>query len=671
MKKLICIMLSAIMTASAFAVVPMSASAAKKKAPAVSLKKKSATLRITASKKGKAVYGTTKIKLKKAKGVKITKTAFSTSNKKIAKVSKNGKVTAVKKGSAKIAVKVKYTLKKRSYKKTLSFKVTVRDMRKKTPAPTEPVTETETVTETEPVTETAAPTSLDTEPTESETIIPIPTEIGTEPETETQTDTETEPPTSLDTWPTESEPTETVTEKQTETVTETEKVTETETETVKETETVTETETETETEIVTETVTETETQSTVPQDVEAISKKLNDVPEIPFGGGYISDKEFLKKLSEFSNKLYAMCAESKKDNYVMSPVSVYMAMAMLYRIGDSGVKADITELINMNDAQMAQAGNLFLALTDTFYSYNHYEGTEEVIGRIFLTDSIWLNSGEKADAETLKALADELFCQAFETPFSENNAAANKAVSDFISEKTYGLINKNFNLQPSTVFALINTIYFKDSWDAEIEKLYAADGKFTTENGEINTEFLYGKYVAGQVQQTKVSDFFYTTTRNGYKIKFILPKEGFTLSDAMSAENLNAVNSATEFNELEGENIRHFTRCIFPSFKITSDTELLDIMKSNGLLKNSLTGFFSPLMENRLLEVSDIKHTTTVDVNDKGVEAAAVTIITINEGAAPIEDKNVYHTFTLDRSFGFIITNPNDIVLFEGQVTRP
>ena len=101
---------------------PMSAEAAKKKTPKIS--KTKVTMTITKKKTKPAVQ--LKVKNVSAKNVKWT-----TSNKKVATVSKNGKVVAKKKGNAVITVKVKGS-------KTLRCKVTVKDNRKpvtKKPAP--------------------------------------------------------------------------------------------------------------------------------------------------------------------------------------------------------------------------------------------------------------------------------------------------------------------------------------------------------------------------------------------------------------------------------------------------------------------------------------------------------------------------------------------------------
>ena len=93
---------------------PVTAQAAKKKAPKIS--KTKVTMTITKKKTKPTVQ-------LKVKNVSAKKVKWTTSNKKVVTVSKNGKVVAKKKGVAMITVKVKGS-------KTLRCKVTVKDNRK-------------------------------------------------------------------------------------------------------------------------------------------------------------------------------------------------------------------------------------------------------------------------------------------------------------------------------------------------------------------------------------------------------------------------------------------------------------------------------------------------------------------------------------------------------------
>ncbi len=404
-------------------------------------------------------------------------------------------------------------------------------------------------------------------------------------------------------------------------------------------------------------------ESTEPISADESVKALNDPPEISGKNDAFSDKAFLKKLSAFSNKLYSMSAKDEAENYSMSPVSIYMALAMLYSIGDEGVKSDIEKLAGMSDSDIAETGELFKSLVKKA----DVNGT--TVNQLYLTNSIWLDNNIKTNEDVLKKLAEELYCQAFQAPFAEKNDVANNAVQEYVKRKTNGLIDRNFELDPFTVFALINTLYFKDIWSLEKEELSTGQRYFNASSGLKSCEFLTGEYIRGRAEENDVSYYFYTKTASGYKIKFILPKSGKTLKEAMSPENLDEVNLAA-YNENGGDVGEHYTRCIFPSFKLENETPLKKIFESNNVLSHAFNSYLSPLTGSELC-VSDIKHRTVIDVNKKGVEGAAVTIIAGKNAAFIRPETRIYHDFVLNRAFGFIITDPSDVILFEGQVTDP
>ncbi len=552
MKKAISIILSLIIAASVFTVLPLESMAAKKK---VSLKKTSATLKISKKNK-KNVYGSTTIKVKKAKGVSIKKKTYKSLNKKIAKVSSKGKVVAKKKGNTKIKVTVKYKYKKKTYTKKLYFKVKVKDTRKKTTTPTTP-------------SEPAKPYQ------------PKEDELDSEANIEN-------------------------------------------------------------------------------------CKALNNVSTPTGNSDTMNDAEFFGKLSKFSNKLYEMAAKEQNENYSLSPVSIYMAVAMLHSIGDDTVKSEIEDLTEMSIGDIAKTGQLFKHLTKKYSSFGG-----ETVSRVNLTNSIWLNEGLETDEATLNTLASDFYCNAYETQFRKNNTAANQAVRDFIKHNTNGLIDQNFDIPADTLFALINTLYFKDIWDEEIEKLNTEQRDFKIGDTKEKREFILGKYIEGQIQETDCSYYCYSKTAHGYKAKFILPKDGYTLKQAMSAENLNKINEDKEFNHIGTDGkTKHYTRCIFPSFKIESATPLKKILAQNNLLQHAFCNYTSPLVDIPL-QVSDIKHKVVIDVNKEGIEGAAVTMIISKAGTAFDQTPKKYHDFVLNKNFGFIITDPSDVVLFEGQVTNP
>ena len=96
-----------------------------------------------------------------------------------------------------------------------------------------------------------------------------------------------------------------------------------------------------------------------------------------------------------------------------------------------------------------------------------------------------------------------------------------------------------------------------------------------------------------------------------------------------------------------------------------------DILNEIGLGGLQVEGSLPNIVENKNdLFVSMILQKAIIDVNEKGTEAAAVTIVGVTDSCAPIvnEPKKVH----LDRPFAFLIYDIEDnVVLFAGKVVQP
>lgn len=124
-RRIAAIMLASAMAVSSLSISPVEAKTAKSGTP-------TCTKKLTVEQGSKK-----KIKVKKKKRMKIRKTTFKSSNKKIATVNKKGVVKGKKAGSCKVTVKVKYKYRNKVNTKKFKVKVKVKAKKKK-PVPTQP-----------------------------------------------------------------------------------------------------------------------------------------------------------------------------------------------------------------------------------------------------------------------------------------------------------------------------------------------------------------------------------------------------------------------------------------------------------------------------------------------------------------------------------------------------
>lgn len=379
-----------------------------------------------------------------------------------------------------------------------------------------------------------------------------------------------------------------------------------------------------------------------------------------------------ERVEAFSAKFTAAAYESYTgaENFAVAPISVYMALSLAAECASGDTRQELLSALDLSyETLQANFSTLYRSLAIE-HSIRGDDGEELLTGRVSLGNSIWVNEGTSVKNATIQSLADNYFCHSYSADFFGNNDGANRAVQEFVKEQTHGLIDKEFKLTEETVFALINTLYLKDIWNIRGQDLRLTDAPydFIQKSGQQkNIRLLQGEYKNGRVAETETYTHFFTSTQNGYKIKFILPKAGYTVDEVFTAENIVAVNAASYETYDEESGSVYLTRCLFPEYKAEYDDEIIPILQSTF----GINDLFDPFrcdntsLTDTPVVCSGVRHVATLEVNRKGIEGAAVTVMMDTATSVP---SYIYGDFVVDRAFGFILTDRYDTVLFTGVV---
>ncbi len=387
---------------------------------------------------------------------------------------------------------------------------------------------------------------------------------------------------------------------------------------------------------------------------------------------------FLEKCNDFSATFAteAFSDYTKADNFAVSPVSVFMSLAMAAECSNGNTREEILDALGVTQSELsANVGTLHRALNKT-HKYV-IEEKEKTLGRVDFDNSIWLDNGLNAYMPTLNTLASDYYCNSFEVDFDGKNSEANEAIRNYVKEKTKGLIDRDFALSKETVFALVNALYLKDVWNTNGNDLKRTDKtyEFVGANGaKASKRFLQGYYLSGRTYETEDYSAFFTMTNHGYTIKFILPAEGMSVQDVFNAETLEAVSKLAYWKSeetVDGVKTKYYTRCIFPEFSASYLNDVRKYLERMGItdLFSPTTCDFSALTDTEAY-CAKITHATELKVDRKGIEGAAVTVMGGNTTGAPDEVVKIYEDFLVDRSFGFILTDRYGLTLFSGVVDR-
>ena len=373
---------------------------------------------------------------------------------------------------------------------------------------------------------------------------------------------------------------------------------------------------------------------------------------------------------DFSEYTYSALGGS--GNFAVSPVSVYMALSVAAECAEDLTREEIVSALGVSyDTLRTDFSKLYRSLI--------FEDSDwgRLIGKLSLTNSIWLNSGMSelnAKQECINSLSNSFYCYSYSADFANSNKQANRAITDFVKKQTNNRIDKDFGISPEVSFILMNTLYLKDLWNRDGYPLNFTGKKFdfTSSSGSVKSvKFLNGDYYLGRAYEDETFTHYYTKTANGYRLKFILPKEGYSVDDVFTAENIEKINTLSDYNALDEENlIRYNTHCQFPEFSASFDSDVKGILQNHFNIKsmfNADTSNFSSISDMRTY-CSEVRHTANLTVNKNGIEGAAVTIMDFAGSPGPDEYTDVYVDFVVDRAFGYVITDYSNTVVFAGVV---
>ena len=349
--------------------------------------------------------------------------------------------------------------------------------------------------------------------------------------------------------------------------------------------------------------------------------------------------------------------ENKKENMIYSPISIKYALQMLKEGANGNTKTQIENVIGNTDLIKYDNINDVLSLANALYirkTYSKYV-KDEYKNKLFNN----YNAEIKYDA--------------FKSADNINN---------WIETKTFGQIKNMLSDEIVTnsdnEMFLINALAIDMAWKTKFDENDTHGGTFYLEGGNEMTATMMNK-------ETKSDSISYYKDNNITAISMDLEQdenEQMEFIAIMPNENLSNYVENFDTDTLKNitSNLTLASKTKFgldisiPKFSFDYNLSLEDDLKSLGITDafNPYLADFSNMSSKNPLWVGCALHKANIDFTEKGIKAAAVTIINsfANGGMISNEEKPI--EIKIDKSFMYLIRDKKTgEIWFVGTVYEP
>ncbi len=367
----------------------------------------------------------------------------------------------------------------------------------------------------------------------------------------------------------------------------------------------------------------------------------------------------LEAENEFGFELFRLVygTETKHENVMLSPLSVSLALAMTYNGANGETKMAMEKTLKVYGLTPDDINKSYFDLVNALKSLDQKVLLEIANAIFYRNDFAVENNFVNTNRKYYNA---EISSLDFNSPQAVNT------VNNWVAEKTHDKITTILDrITPQQVMFLLNAIYFKGTWTKEFNSKSTELQAFYPEPGSaIQTENMQRADTLPYASNNLFSAVQLSYGKGSYNMYVFLPNQDKTLQDIV--DNLDANNWETwikSFNITQNVDIK------FPKFKYGYEIKLNDILTEMGM-GVAFTGAadFTGINRDGGLKIDYVKHKTFIEVDEKGTEAAAVTIVAIERTSAGPQKIPFY----VNRPFFYAITEKSTgAVLFMGTVKNP
>ena len=376
-----------------------------------------------------------------------------------------------------------------------------------------------------------------------------------------------------------------------------------------------------------------------------------------------TDAALVAENTRFAIKIFQELVKEDVDkNIFISPLSISTALAMTYNGAGGSTGEAMAETLEFSGMTMEELNQNYINLIESLESV-------DADVQLSIANSVWMKEGfaQSVKQSFIQRLKDYYQSQLFTRDFGDPGTVGE--INSWISSETNDKIDKMIDeIDPQVVMFLINAIYFKGDWTTPFDEAKTHTDEFTVPDGStVQVSYMFNKadyqYYNGSNYQAVRLPY----GRDKIAMYVLLPDEG---------TDIDAFIDTLEQSRLDEDFDRYTNMEVdidLPKFKLEYGVKRLnDVLKNLGMeiafdpVRANFSGI-APVGASSNLYIGFVDHKAFVEVNEKGTEAAAVTVVGIELTSMPTTK-----TFTVDRPFVFVIRDDRSgSNLFMGKIVNP
>ena len=352
-------------------------------------------------------------------------------------------------------------------------------------------------------------------------------------------------------------------------------------------------------------------------------------------------------------------ADAASDHVFLSPLSAGLAFGMLSNGAEGDTFDEISRTLGFGDASADVVNEYYLKMITELKAADKSVVLESA-------NSIWVREGFPVLDAFIEVNREKYEAEVRNEDFTDPATLA--LINGWCADKTHGKIESILDEIPGdAIMYLLNALYFKGTWskpffDKKNTKDYVT---FTNDDGSMSlATMMHSKLEANYAESPGFEMLELPYGNEAFSMILLLPAEGSSARQVAESLDEAVWNDCLSSLSLQDINLA------LPRFSLEYEIGLNEVLKAMGMptMFDDYNADFSRINPDRHLYVSLVKQKTTLDVNEEGTEAAAVTVIGMMETApAP----SVPVSLTFDRPFLFFIKEKSTgLILFAGFVNK-